>query len=37
MANADNSAQHEWYLKLRDLLEADPEWIDGEYLSVDLG
>ena len=37
MANFDNSAQHEWYLKLRDLLEADPEWIDGEYLSVDLG
>ena len=37
MANADNPAQHQWYLKLRDLLEADPEWTDGEYLSVDLG
>ena len=37
MANADNTEQHQWYMKLRDLLEADPEWTDGEYLSVDLG
>ena len=37
MANADNPAQHEWYVKLRGLLESDPEWTDGEYLSVDLG
>ena len=37
MANADNPAQHEWYGKLRDLLQSDPEWTDGEYLSVDLG
>ena len=37
MANADNPAQHEWDVKLRGLLESDPEWTDGEYLSVDLG
>ena len=26
MANADNPAQHEWYMRLRELLEDDPEW-----------
>jgi hypothetical protein len=27
--NADNPSQHEDYLKMRALLDADPEWIDG--------
>ena len=36
-ANADNPAQDGWYRRLRELLEADPEWKDGEYLSLDLG
>ena len=36
-ANADNPAQDGWYRRLREQLEADPEWEDGEYLSVDLG
>ncbi len=36
-ANADDPAQNEWYLKLRDLLEADPEWEDGEYLAGSVG
>ena len=33
MKNADDPAQHEDYLKLRALLDADPEWIDGEWWS----
>ena len=31
--NADDPAQHEDYLKMRALLDADPEWIDGEWTS----
>ncbi len=31
--NADDPAQHQDYLKLRALLDADPEWIDGEWTS----
>jgi antibiotic biosynthesis monooxygenase (ABM) superfamily enzyme len=30
--NADAPEQHESYLKMRALLEADPEWTDGEWL-----
>ncbi len=30
--NADSPEQHESYLKMRALLEADPEWTDGEWL-----
>jgi hypothetical protein len=30
--NADDPAQHERYLKFRELLEDDPEWSDGEWL-----
>ncbi len=29
-ANADDPAQHEWYLRLRAFLDTDPEWEDGE-------
>ena len=31
--NADDPAQHQDYLKMRALLDADPEWIDGEWTS----
>jgi len=31
--NADDPAQLQDYLKLRALLDADPEWIDGEWTS----
>ena len=31
-ANAALESQHQWYLRLRGCLEADPEWIDGEVL-----
>jgi hypothetical protein len=31
--NADDPAQHQDYLRLRALLDADPEWIDGEWTS----
>ena len=29
-ANASNPEQDQWYRKLRALLQADPEWHDGE-------
>jgi quinol monooxygenase YgiN len=35
-ANADNPEQHAWFTKMRDLLEADPEWEDGEYVAGSL-
>jgi hypothetical protein len=31
-ANADDPAQAEWYRELRSLLQADPEWNDGDIL-----
>jgi quinol monooxygenase YgiN len=31
--NADDPAMHEDYLRYRALLEADPEWTDGEWES----
>jgi len=31
-ANAADPGQHEWFLKLRALLDADPEWEDGEFV-----
>jgi len=33
MKNADDPAMHEDFLKYRALLEDDPEWNDGEWLS----
>ena len=33
MANADDPEQNLWYQRLRPLLQADPEWEDGEYLA----
>lgn len=32
-ANADDPAQHEWYMKVREMLTADPEWHDGEIMA----
>ena len=36
-ANADDPEQDRWYRQLRELLEADPDWEDGEYVMADLG
>jgi heme-degrading monooxygenase HmoA len=33
LKNADDPAQHQDYLAMRALLDADPEWIDGEWRS----
>ena len=35
-ANADDPEQHAWFMKMRDLLESDPEWEDGEYVAGSL-
>jgi quinol monooxygenase YgiN len=37
VANADYPEQNEWFLKLRALLESDPEWEDGEYVAGNVG
>jgi hypothetical protein len=31
-ANAELPSQHDWYVRLRGCLVADPEWIDGDVL-----
>ena len=31
-ANAESPEQDVWYRKMRDLLEADPVWNDGEFV-----
>jgi len=30
-ANAESPDQHAWYLRLREQLEADPDWMDGTF------
>jgi quinol monooxygenase YgiN len=30
--NADDPAQDRWYRELREMLESDPEWNDGDVL-----
>lgn len=35
-ANAEDPAQDKWYKKMRELLEDDPEWEDGEFILGDL-
>lgn len=35
MKNADDPRQHEDFMKMRALLDADPEWTDGEWLSME--
>src|SRR5690606_25945242 len=32
-ANADDPEQDRWYRRLRENLEEDPEWTDGEYIA----
>lgn len=32
MANANDPKQGEWYQKLREVLEEDPQWHDGEVV-----
>jgi quinol monooxygenase YgiN len=32
LANADRPEQHRRYLKMRELLEDDPEWHDGDVI-----
>ena len=32
--NADDPEQDHWYRRLRELLESDPEWNDGEVLAT---
>lgn len=32
--NAADPVQHEWYLRMRDCLESDPEWNDGPVIST---
>jgi quinol monooxygenase YgiN len=32
--NAESPEQHERYLKFRALLDADPEWHDGEFIDA---
>ncbi len=33
-ANADNPEQDKWYQEMRQHLEADPQWNDGEAFSM---
>jgi len=35
VANADDPRMHEDYLRYRALLEADPEWTDGEWIAYE--
>jgi antibiotic biosynthesis monooxygenase (ABM) superfamily enzyme len=32
--NADDPAQHQEYVRMRALLEDDPEWTDGEWIAA---
>lgn len=36
-ANANDPEQDKWYRRLRECLQADPEWEDGEYVAGGLG
>ena len=35
-ANADDPEQDKWYRKMRELLEKDPAWEDGEFIAGDV-
>ena len=37
LANADTPGQDSWYRKLRENLESDPQWEDGEYVAGAIG
>lgn len=32
-ANAESPEQDAWYRRFRELLESDPEWIDGQFFA----
>ena len=32
LANGNDPAQHTWFMKLRELLQSDPAWEDGEFV-----
>ncbi len=32
--NAESPDQDAWYRRFRELLDADPEWIDGEFVGA---
>jgi quinol monooxygenase YgiN len=34
-ANAEDPEQDRWYRKMRELLQSDPVWEDGEIIAVD--
>ena len=36
-ANADDPDQDKWFRSLRQVLQADPEWEDGEYVVGGVG
>ena len=36
-ANAEAPEQDRWFRKLRETLDADPEWEDGEYVAGGVG
>jgi hypothetical protein len=36
IANADDPEQDKWYRKMRELLEEDPAWEDGEFIVGDI-
>ena len=35
-ANADDPEQDAWFRRVRELLESDPDWEDGDYVSGDI-
>ena len=37
VANANDPEQDKWFRKLQELLETDPVWEDGEYITADVG
>jgi len=34
VANANDPAQDRWYRRFRDMIQADPEWNDGEIVAA---
>ena len=36
-ANADDPEQDAWFRRVRELLESDPDWEDGDYVSGSVG
>ena len=34
LANGNDPEQHKWFVRLRELLQSDPAWEDGEFIGV---